>query len=192
MKMNKGTLAIVLSATVTLGLAGCGFVSFAPAHMEGMMNEADSKFSSTDLMFARMMIPHHQQAVDMGTLAETRSQNPEVKELASKIKAAQAPEIIEMKSWLPNPSMTMGMDHGMTMAGMLTDSEMLKLANAYGAEFDKLYLSGMIGHHKGAITMVQMIADSRNLTVKAFGEKVVTNQSAEITSMQQLMTKLGY
>ena len=190
--MNRGTLAIVMSATVTLGLAGCGFVSFAPAHMEGMMNEADSKFSATDLMFARMMISHHQQAVDMGTLAETRSQNPEVKELARKIKAAQTPDIIEMKSWLPDPSMTMGMDHGMNMAGMLTDSEMLKLANAFGAEFDKLYLNGMIGHHKGAITMAQMISDSKNLAVKTFGEKVVTDQSAEITIMQQLIKKLGY
>lgn len=189
---KRQIVAILIAVTATVSLSGCGFVSFAPAHMEGMMNDADSKYSSTDLMFAQMMIPHHQQAVDMGTLAETRSRNPEVKALASKIKAAQAPEIIEMKSWLPNPSMNMGMNHGMTMEGMLTDSEMLKLANTYGPEFDRLYLAGMIGHHKGAISMVQMISDSKNSTVKAFGEKVVTNQSAEIRTMQQLMKKLGY
>jgi uncharacterized protein (DUF305 family) len=77
------------------------------------------------------------------------------------------------------------------MEGMLSDSEMIKLANSNGLAFDKLYLTGMIGHHKGAIAMVQMIADSKNAQVRAFGERVVADQTAEIITMQQLLKKLG-
>ena len=189
--MKKIAAVIAIAAGATLGLSGCGLITFAPSHMDGMMNDSDSQFSATDLMFAQMMIPHHQQAVDMGTLAETRSHNTEVRALASKIKSAQAPEIVEMKSWLPNPEKTMSMNHGMRMEGMLSDSEMIKLANSNGLAFDKLYLTGMIGHHKGAIAMVQMIADSKNAQVRAFGERVVADQTAEIITMQQLLKKLG-
>jgi uncharacterized protein (DUF305 family) len=71
-----------------------------------------------------MMIVHHQQAVDMGTLAETRASSPEVKSLAAQIKSEQAPEITQMKGWLEAANAPMDMGHDMGMDGMLTDAQM--------------------------------------------------------------------
>lgn len=140
-------------------------------------------------MFAQMMIPHHQQAVDMGTLAETRALNPAVKALAAKIKAAQAPEIVQMKGWLKEADAPLDMGHSMGMGGMLSEADMKQLENAKGAEFDKLYLTGMIAHHEGAIHMAQMVTDSRNPEVKALGDAIVATQTAEITEMKALLEK---
>lgn len=161
------------------------------SHHNGMMGEGQnsSDLSGADIMFAQMMIPHHQQAVDMGTLAETRALNPAVKALAAKIKAAQAPEIVQMKGWLKEADAPLDMGHSMGMGGMLSEADMKQLENAKGAEFDKLYLTGMIAHHEGAIHMAQMVTDSRNPEVKALGDAIVATQTAEITEMKALLEK---
>lgn len=156
-----------------------------------MMDENDSQYSSTDVMFAQMMIPHHQQAVDMGTLAETRASNPEVQKLAAQIKNEQAPEISQMKSWLNEARAGMDMGHEMHMDGMLTDSEFAELKAATGAAFDKLYLTGMIKHHEGAIDMAQMVLTSKNPEAKALGEAIVASQTKQITHMKELLKNLG-
>lgn len=156
----------------------------------GMMNgnnSSSSGFSGADIMFAQMMIPHHQQAVDMGTLAETRALSPEVKALAAKIKAEQAPEITQMKGWLADANASLDMGHEMGMGGMLSDSEMTALAAAKGAAFDKLYLEGMIGHHKGAIHMAQMVVDSNNAEAAALGKAIIDSQTKQITYMESLL-----
>ena len=142
-------------------------------------------------MFAQMMIPHHQQAVDMGTLAETRALSPEVKKLAAQIKSEQAPEITQMKGWLKdaNASLDMGHDMGMGMGGMLSDTEMEALKNAKGADFDRLYLEGMIQHHKGAIHMAQMVVDSNNAEVAKLGKAIIDSQTKQITYMESLLKK---
>lgn len=159
----------------------------------GMMgnNSNSAGFSGSDIMFAQMMIPHHQQAVDMGTLAETRALSPEVKALAAKIKAEQAPEIVQMKGWLSdsNSSMEMGHDMGHGMGGMLSESDMKALENATGAAFDKLYLEGMIAHHEGAIHMAQMVIDSSNDEARALGEAIVSSQTEQIAYMKTLLAK---
>ena len=156
----------------------------------GMMGDFDtSGFSGQDIMFAQMMIPHHQQAVDMGTLAETRALSQEVKDLASQIKAEQAPEIELMKSWLDLAGAPSMMDHEMPMGGMLSDEEMTQLEKSTGAEFDRLYLEGMIRHHEGAISMAQMILNSNNDEVKALGEAIVSSQTEQISYMQELLAK---
>ena len=158
----------------------------------GMMNGNSSNssgFSGADIMFAQMMIPHHQQAVDMGTLAETRASSPEVKALAAKIKSEQAPEITQMKGWLSDANASLDMGHDMGMGGMLSDAEMKALENAKAAAFDKLYLEGMIAHHKGAIHMAQMVVDSNNAEAKALGEAIIKSQTAQIKYMEALLAK---
>jgi uncharacterized protein (DUF305 family) len=152
-----------------------------------MMHGEASGFSSADLMFAQMMIPHHQQAVDMGTLAETRASDPAVKELAAKIKAEQAPEIAQMSAWLADANSSSGMDHNMAMGGMLSDSEMAALTDAEGAAFDKLFLTAMIEHHKGAIQMAQMIIDSNNAEAAALAKAITSSQTEQIAYMEELL-----
>lgn len=202
--MNKITIrTVAISGAVlisSIALAGCtiNLGSSGADNNSGMMgnggmmhnNSSSSAFSGSDIMFAQMMIPHHQQAVDMGTLAETRALNPEVKALAAKIKAEQAPEIDQMKAWLESAGASLDMGHDMGMGGMLTDADMTALKNAKGAAFDRLYLEGMIGHHKGAIHMAQMVVDSSNGEANALGHAIIDSQTKQITYMESLLGKL--
>ncbi|GAA1757724.1 DUF305 domain-containing protein [Agromyces humatus] len=159
----------------------------------GMTGDSDSDaggFSPGDIMFARMMIPHHQQAIDMSELALEKSADPDVQALAEQIREAQASEIVIMEGWLDEagrPRMPMGDGMGMGMGGMLSDAEMTELENATGAEFDRLYLEGMITHHEGAIVMTRMILDSRNPEVRGLGEAIVESQTTEIELMEQML-----
>lgn len=184
-----------LSLAGAVALAGCtinlgGTNSDSNGMMnDGMMgnNKSSSAFSGSDIMFAQMMIPHHQQAVDMSTLAETRSTNPEVLALAKQIKDAQAPEIKQMTAWIESSGAGMDMGHDMGMGGMLTDEQMTALGNAQGAEFDKLYLEGMIGHHQGALQMASMIENSDNAEAKQLAANIISSQSAEIDKMKKML-----
>jgi uncharacterized protein (DUF305 family) len=201
--LNKTTIrTIALGGAVlisTIALAGCtiNLGSSGSDQNSGMMgnggmmgnNSSSSAFSGSDIMFAQMMIPHHQQAVDMGTLAETRASSPEVKALAAQIKAEQAPEIEQMKGWLKAANASLDMGHDMGMGGMLTEADMTALKNAKGATFDRLYLEGMIGHHKGAIHMAQMVIDSNNAEANKLGHAIIDSQTKQIASMEQLLKK---
>ncbi|MFM9141270.1 MAG: DUF305 domain-containing protein, partial [Actinomycetota bacterium] len=144
-------------------------------------------YSSQDIMFAEMMIPHHQQAIEMSDLALKNSTNPEILALAQEIKDAQAPEIEQMKSWGASSMAHMG--H--MMDGMLSDEEMSELAAARGGEFDRLFLEGMIKHHEGAIDMAEMVIDSKNAEVAALANSIIEAQRAEIATMKELLTGLG-
>lgn len=191
--MRKTLVASILLIS-TLALAGCtiNLGNSATDEKSGMINgnnSGSSVFSGADIMFAQMMIPHHQQAVDMGTLAETRALSPEVKTLAAKIKAEQAPEIAQMKGWLADASASIDMGHDMGMGGMLSDMQMKSLAAAKCAQFDKLFLEGMIGHHKGAIHMAQMVVDSNNSEAAALGKAIIESQAKQITYMEGLLAK---
>ncbi|MDH6531985.1 uncharacterized protein (DUF305 family) [Aurantimicrobium minutum] len=188
-----GITALAIAASVSL--AGCtinmpGSTSDSNGMMDGGMmgnNQNSSGFSGSDIMFAQMMIPHHQQAVDMSTLAETHTTNPELLALAKQIKDAQAPEIEQMTGWINNANASMDMGHDMGMGGMLSDSDMAALAAANGPAFDKLYLEGMIGHHEGALDMAQMVIDSNNAEAKTLGENIVKSQTAEIAQMKKML-----
>jgi uncharacterized protein (DUF305 family) len=148
---------------------------------------SNSAFSADDQMFAAMMIPHHEQAIQMSELALTNSTDPEIIELANEIKAAQGPEIEQMKNW---GSSHMGSHAGHMMdEGMLSDDEMAQLKAARGAEFDRLFLEGMIKHHQGAIEMADMILNSANPEAVTLGKNIVESQSAEITSMRDLLSR---
>ena len=152
---------------------------------------SNSTYTGADVMFLQMMIPHHQQAIDMSNLALTRSTNTELLALAKKIATDQAAEIIQMRAWLKVANATEDMGHSMhDMGGMLSTEELANLKAASGNAFDKLWLSGMIGHHDGAIHMTNMIIDAQNSEIKKFGEKIVADQSAQITQMKAMLTKL--
>ena len=186
-----GITAVALAGAVSL--AGCT-INNGGTGSNGMMdggmmanNLSSSGFSGTDIMFAQMMIPHHQQAVDMSTLAETRTTNPEILALAKQIKDAQAPEIKQMTAWIESSGSSMDMGHDMGMGGMLTDEQMTALENAQGAAFDKLYLEGMIGHHQGALQMAKMIENSDNAEAKQLAANIMKSQSAEIDKMKQML-----
>ncbi|AXE55151.1 DUF305 domain-containing protein [Aurantimicrobium sp. MWH-Uga1] len=186
-----GFTAVALAGAVSL--AGCT-INIGGTGSNGMMdggmmanNLSSSGFSGTDIMFAQMMIPHHQQAVDMSTLAETRTTNPEILALAKQIKEAQAPEIKQMTAWIESSGSSMDMGHDMGMGGMLTDEQMTALENAQGAAFDKLYLEGMIGHHQGALQMAKMIENSDNAEAKELAANIIKSQSAEIDRMKQML-----
>lgn len=186
---TAGMLAAALATTVAL--SGCTINMGTPDN--GMMGSSNSsEFSNTDVMFAQMMIPHHQQAVDMSDLALATSTNPEVLSLAQKIRGAQAPEIALMTSWIEKAGAATAMGHGMGdmgMGGMMSDEEMTALKNATGTAFDTLYLEGMIAHHEGALQMVKMISNSGNSEVKRLGNAIVTGQTAEIAQMKTMLAK---
>ena len=178
----------IVAAALTVGLlAGCTInITPSDSSSDGMMGDSSGDFSMVDLGFAQMMIPHHEQAVEMSGLALEISTDPEILALATQIRDAQAPEIEQMQGWLD--SSTGMMDHDMgTMGGMLSDAEIATLAASTGVEFDRLFLEGMIGHHEGAIQMAQTILDSRNPEVKALGEAIVSSQTAEIARMRDLL-----
>jgi uncharacterized protein (DUF305 family) len=151
----------------------------------GCASESNSGYSSQDIMFAEMMIPHHQQAIEMSDLALKNSTNPEVLALAQQIKDAQSPEIEQMKSWGASSMAHMG--H--MMDGMLSDEEMSDLAAATGSRFDKLFLEGMIKHHEGAIEMAQMVTDSKNPEVAALAKVIIEAQQREILTMNELLKR---
>ena len=190
-EFDRKTGASVL--VVALLFFGLGYAINNDGDHDGMMGNmhgnsaSNSSYSSNDIMFAQMMIPHHQQAIVMSDIALKNSTNPDVLALAKQIKAAQAPEIEQMKAWLKAAGTSLMGAHGMAMEGMLTDSEISELKSATGVSFDKLFLQGMIGHHEGALTMISMIVDSDNAEARKLAKDIQTSQSAEIVKMKALL-----
>jgi uncharacterized protein (DUF305 family) len=157
-------------------------------HMSEGSNSSDTGFTGADTMFLQMMIPHHQQAIDISEVALKVSKNNELLALAKIITRDQKSEISQMKSWLQLAGSSEDMGHSMkNMGGMLGESELEALNKATGNEFDVLWLKGMIGHHDGAIHMSEMIKDANNPEIKAFGEKIVKDQSAQIAQMKKML-----
>jgi uncharacterized protein (DUF305 family) len=146
--------------------------------------EPSSQFSSADIQFAEEMILHHEQAVLMSDIALTNSSSEEIISLAQEIKAAQAPEIEQMKNW-QGVSASMHMGH--MMEGMLSDEQIQQLRDSEGTTFDRLYLEGMIAHHQGAIKMAQMVTGSANKEVAALAAAIIEAQEKEIAYMQELI-----
>jgi uncharacterized protein (DUF305 family) len=155
-------------------------------------SSSDDSYTGADIMFLQMMIPHHQQAVDISNLALKTSKDSELLSLAKTIRDAQSEEIIQMKMWLKEAGAGTDMGHSMDgMGGMLDDAELSVLSAATGKNFDILWLKGMIGHHDGAIHMTTMINDARNTEIKTFGENVVKDQSAQIKQMEAMLKRLS-
>ena len=181
MKTSTKILSAAL-ITALLTLSGCASDS---------SNNSDVELSSVDEMFLEMMIPHHDQAVEMAHLAEKNTKNPEILELAKAIDEEQHKEVELMSGWLGK---TGGHEHsheGHTMDGMLSPEQMEALEKAKDTEFDKLFLEGMILHHEGAIDMTQMVVESSNKEIRDLAESIISSQTAQIEQMKKLLASLN-
>ena len=180
-----GTIAVLALGIVFLLAGNSGAPMDHSGHGSTSKEKSSSQYSADEIMFAQMMIPHHEQAVTMSELALTNTTTPEIVALATAIRDAQAPEIIQMQSWIDGKSESHM--HDMEMGGMLSDAELAELAALKGAAFDQMFLTAMIAHHEGALDMVEMINDSSNSEVKTLAANIVTSQSAEIEAMKALL-----
>jgi uncharacterized protein (DUF305 family) len=235
--------AAALAALVTVGAcsnAGSTQGGQSPAATSTSVAAADAH-NQADAMFAQHMIPHHQQAVEMSdTLLGKQGIDPRVLDLAKQIKAAQAPEIEQMQTWLTQwgmptmpampgmdmpghsgmpsasatPSETGAPTHSMMpgtpgasttpseigapsqpmmpgMNGMMSEGDMAALQNADGVTAAKIYLTQMITHHQGAISMAQNeINDGQNPAAIALAHSIVTSQQQEIDTMNKILASL--
>ena len=154
MRINRAITTIFV-AILALSLSGCASASNMGMDHEGHSSGASSDLSSDDIMFLQMMIPHHQQAIDISDLALTKSADAQLLALAKDIRDEQAAEIVKMKAWLKDAGADLEMGHSMdhSMGGMLSDSELAALKEATGKSFDLLWLKGRTGHHDGAICL---------------------------------------
>lgn len=192
-----GIAALGVAAAFVLALAGCSDSN----SMEGMdhgggssESSASSAVASTaDVEFVSMMIPHHEQAVEMSDILLAKDGIDErVTRLAQQIKDAQAPEIAMMQQWLtdwdPEPMTSMeGMDHG----GMMSVDDLDDLTAAEGTDAGRLFLEQMMEHHRGAVEMAQTQIDAgQNADAVALAETIVDTQSQEITEMENLLQVL--
>ncbi|MEC4613261.1 DUF305 domain-containing protein [Tsukamurella tyrosinosolvens] len=163
---------------------GMGASSGAPSS-----TDVGAQFNDADVDFATMMYPHHAQAVEMAKLVDGKGARPEVVELASEIQGAQQPEMDAFTRLLaqwgkPAPSSTM--EHAMD--GMMTPAQMEKLRTLRGPDFDREWLTMMIAHHKGAITMADTeLAKGVNPENRKIAEQIKSGQQAEITRMEKLL-----
>lgn len=205
-------LALAGAAIVALtGLAGCAnndmpgmdhgsgsSASAAPSAStpSAASTPAEGPHNDADVAFASMMIPHHQQAIEMSDmiLAKDGIDAP-VTDLAQQIKDAQAPEIAQMQGWLagwganPSPSDMSDMDHGGD--GTMSQADMDALDQATGSDAARLFLTGMVKHHQGAITMAQEeVANGENPDAKKLAESIITTQQAEIEEINTLLESL--
>jgi uncharacterized protein (DUF305 family) len=164
-------------------------------------------YTEADVQFISGMISHHAQAITMSKLAPTHGASSSIQTLAARIINAQSDEINLMSQWLrdrgkpvPAPSdkgMKMNMggeEHVMLMPGMLTEEQMKQLDGAKGPEFDKLFLTLMIQHHTGAVSMVKDLFNTygagQDETVFKFASDVNVDQTTEIARMQRMLFAL--
>ncbi|MFI8521120.1 DUF305 domain-containing protein [Streptomyces sp. NPDC085481] len=149
-------------------------------------------FNDADVMFAQMMIPHHEQALQMAKLAGGRAEDAEIKKLVGEIEKAQDPEIRTMRTWLEawgKPESAGHAGHG--MAGMMSDQDMKELAAAKGKAFDRRFAELMIAHHEGAVEMARTEQkEGSDAAAKKVADDVVRTQAAEIAQLKRILTRL--
>jgi len=180
----------------------------APGQMDRELSAAEASeiaknsYSPDDVRFMQDMIPHHNQAVQMAALVKDRTNSPEVADIAGRIDASQADEIEFMQGWLaergetvPEPTAHHAMHMAHEMAGMATPEQMAELADAEGVDFDRLFLSLMIEHHKGALTMVEDLLDqpgsAYDPVLLDFTSDIVSDQTSEIERMNAMLVGLS-
>ncbi|MEO1188178.1 MAG: DUF305 domain-containing protein [Pseudomonadota bacterium] len=163
---------------------------------------ANNSYSLDDVRFMQDMIPHHQQAVEMAALVEERTNNQALVDIAGRIDASQADEIEFMQGWLAargEDAPTAHSHHGTHMShemmGMATPAQMAELAAAQGTAFDRLFLSLMVTHHDGAVTMVEDLLEqpgsAYDPVLFEFVNDIVNDQTAEIERMNDMLAGLS-
>jgi uncharacterized protein (DUF305 family) len=200
---RRSPIAIAAFLLVSTFGAGCASRSSAGLHATppGL---GRLPYSDADVEFMAGMIPHHAQAVVMAGWAPSHGARKDVAIFCERIVVGQGDEIALMQQWLrdrgqpvPDAASTRhrmkmnGVEHDMLMPGMLTDEEMAALDRARGPEFDRLFLTGMIKHHQGAIDMVDVLFKSygaaQDETVFKFASDVYADQSIEIDRMHEML-----
>jgi len=196
------------AAAQSVGESSAAAASQAAAIVKARADSARLPYTRADIDFMQGMIGHHAQAIVMSRWAATHGASPAVQTLASRIINAQQDEIHTMQQWLrdrqqPVPDghsgmMMSGSDMSMgdmkdepRMPGMLTDAQLKALDAARGPAFDRLFLSGMIQHHEGAITMVKTLFDTygagQDEAIFKFATDANVDQTTEIARMQRML-----
>ena len=211
--MTRSTPRLGPALLLSLAVAACGHpapaqVSTAPrTAASSQLTSGRRPYVAADLSFLSGMISHHAQAILMASWAPTHGASPSVRILCERIIVAQGDEIAFMQSWLrehnePVPEakptgMTMMMNgkaHEMRMPGMLTDAQMQQLDAARGVEFDRLFLTFMIQHHRGALTMVETLFGSYGAAqddlIFKYASDVGADQATEVDRMQGMLDAL--
>lgn len=169
--------------------------------------DAQHAYTAADIHFMGGMISHHAQALVMAEWASSHGASPSVQTLADRIINAQNDEITAMQKWLrdrhqpvpdANPHGMMmnmnGMTHEMLMPGMLSESQLKQLDEARSKEFDRLFLTFMIQHHRGAVTMVNELfatyGAAQDITVFKMASDVSADQTIEIERMQKMLASM--
>ena len=177
------------------------------AHDDAHNDPPNDAHNDADVAFARDMIPHHEQAIVMSDIILAKQDiDSRVTELADQIKAAQGPEIETMRGWLaewgtaPPPSGHEGHDmpgdqpmHGSVheAMGMMTDQQLDELRQAQGADASRQFLTGMIEHHEGAVTMAQTEIDAGQFApAVALATEIIEAQVREIDTMRQILDSM--
>lgn len=210
--ITAAALAALLTVTACSGSGTQAGSSTSPARSAGLSSSpaGTQAHNDEDLKFAQQMIPHHQQAIQMSDIILGKQGiDPRVTELANQINAAQRPEIQTMQAWLgqwgqpttptmPGGNATPGMPShsGMppmpAMSGMMSEQDMQALQKAEGLDASKLFLSQMIEHHQGAITMADNeIKSGQYPPATALARSIVTNQQQEIDTIQSILGSLS-
>lgn len=167
-------------------------------------------FVEADVRFMQHMLVHHAQAIEMVELLESRAASPTVRLMGARIAQSQAAEMAQMEEWLLGRGLPVaaadphaghgGMGHAPAdpntplMPGMLSPAQMATLAAARGPGFDRLFLEGMIQHHRGALDMVEGLLahpdTAEDPVLSDFASSVVADQAAEILRMQSILSEL--
>ena len=197
----------VFLIAITGGVARAQTPGVAEQIAKARADSARYPYVQADIDFMSHMIGHHAQAIEMSSMAASHDASPGVQTLASRIINAQRDEIGTMQNWLrvrnqpvpdakPGPMMMNmgGMMHEMLMPGMLTAEQMKQLDSARGKDFDRLFLNGMIQHHKGAVQMVADLFNSygaaQDELVFKFASDVQVDQRTEIARMERMLAGL--
>ncbi|WP_287903469.1 DUF305 domain-containing protein [Arthrobacter sp.] len=164
--------------------------SSAPAPSTG--DPAGDGHNAADTMFAAMMIPHHRQALEMsGIVLEKQGVPAEVTSLARRIQQAQGPEISTLTSWLSAWGEKQADHGGHSMEGMMSAEDLEQLKSAQGTAAARLFLTQMIKHHEGALTMARTESrDGKDAKAVELSRKIVKDQTAEIAEMKKLLAGL--
>jgi uncharacterized protein (DUF305 family) len=181
----------ILGCVAVAGMALTSACSGAGEHSDrgsaAVTKEEANPHKAADVTFARDMVAHHHQAIDLANLVFGRSTNQAVIGMANNISAQQLPEVAALTALLVQWNEDGGSsDQG--MPGMVDPATMSKLETLTGAPFDKLWLQSMISHHEGAITMSKAeIADGQNSDMIAMAKNIIAVQQAEIDQMKQIL-----
>jgi len=202
---NRSLYFSALALSTLLSVAACADnsaqtspasspTSHAEMHESSTATDESNEANEADMNFASGVKAHHEQALQMSEyVLDKDGVDPKVRELAEEIKAAQAPEIKQMETWLSQWGMSSGMDHGgMDHSGaMISEQEISELKSADAVHGSKLFLSQMIKHHEGAVEMAKTeIADGSSPEAIKMSKDIVASQTDEIEQMKDLLATL--